>query len=245
MVNETRNMTAIDSKADVHPTARIGSFVSIHTGVKIEPYAELGSNSVICADIRVGKYAVVKPGSVVSKSVPDYAIVEGNPAKIISYTQSISNDNLGPDYNDHGRKEIRASAVKGVALHSLKRVEDLRGNLVVAEFERDIPFRVRRYFMIYGVPNSEVRGEHAHKKCAQFLVCVKGSCATVVDDGQSRQEYSLDRPDIGLLLPPMTWGIQYKYSPESILLVFASESYDANDYIRDYDEFIRLVKNPS
>ena len=94
---------------------------------------------------------------------------------------------------------------------------------------------------MFDVPSVETRGEHAHKACHQFLVCVRGSVNVVADDGRDRQEYVLDRPEKGLHLPPMVWGIQYKYSPDAVLLVFASHYYDADDYIRDYEEFRRLA----
>lgn len=87
----------------------------------------------------------------------------------------------------------------------------------------------------------ETRGEHAHRECHQFLICVRGSCAVVADDGTNRQEFLLDRPDIGIHLPPKVWGIQYKYSPDATLLVFASHYYESKDYIRDYSEFLKFV----
>jgi hypothetical protein len=74
------------------------------------------------------------------------------------------------------------------------------------------------------------------------LVCIKGSCALVVDNGQNSQEIILDRPNIGVYLPPMVWGIQYKYSHDAVLLVLASDIYNADDYIRDYDEFLKEIK---
>ena len=89
-----------------------------------------------------------------------------------------------------------------------------------------------------GVPGREVRGEHAHRRCKQFLVCVRGQFSVVADDGQQRVEVSLDSPNRGLYLPPMTWGIQYKHSADAVMLVFASDHYDASDYIRSYDQFI-------
>ena len=81
-------------------------------------------------------------------------------------------------------------------------------------------------------------GEHAHRACHQFLICVRGSCAVVADDGERRVEILLDAPEMGMYLPPMTWGIQYKYTSDAILLVFASHHYDAADYFREYDEFL-------
>ena len=78
--------------------------------------------------------------------------------------------------------------------------------------------------------------------CQQFLVCIKGSCHVVADDGGQRQEFILDKPNKGIYLPPMTWGIQYKYSSDAVLMVFASDHYDADDYIRNYSDFMAMVK---
>ena len=136
---------------------------------------------------------------------------------------------------------VVSSSVRGVTLHRLPKVLDLRGNLTVGEFGRSVPFEARRYFMVFGVPNAEVRGEHAHRTCHQFLICARGSLSVVADDGASREEFHLDDPSIGIHLPPLTWGIQYKYSADAVLLVFASEFYDTQEYIRDYAEFVQLV----
>ena len=131
--------------------------------------------------------------------------------------------------------------MKGVALYQMPHIVDIRGSLSVGEFEDTVPFSAKRYFLVFDVPSIETRGEHAHRECHQFLICVRGSCSVVADDGKQRQEFQLDRPDLGLHLPPMVWGIQYKYSPDAILLVFASHHYDNADYIRDYYEFTQLV----
>ena len=88
----------------------------------------------------------------------------------------------------------------------------------------------------------EVRGEHAHKRLHQFLVCVKGACSVVIDDGKNVKEIELSSPEYGLHIPPMIWGIQYKYSKDAVLLALTSDKYKENDYIRDYDQFISLVK---
>ena len=136
---------------------------------------------------------------------------------------------------------VLQSTVKGVKVHRIKRVTDIRGSISVGEFDRDLPFIAKRYFLVFGVPSVETRGEHAHLACQQFLICVAGSCAVVADDGTHRQEFLLDRPDVGLHLPPMTWGIQYKYSPDAVLLVFASHYYDENDYVRDYNDFLQIL----
>jgi dTDP-4-dehydrorhamnose 3,5-epimerase-like enzyme len=120
-------------------------------------------------------------------------------------------------------------------------VEDLRGTLSAGDFAAHVPFTPRRYFMVFDVPGKDVRGEHAHRTCHQFLVCARGSVSVVVDDGKTSEEVTLDRPDLGLYLPPMVWAVQYKYSTDALLLVFASDPYDPADYIRDYNEFRGLL----
>ena len=131
-----------------------------------------------------------------------------------------------------------------MTLHRLKLVRDPRGDLSVGEFAREIPFEPMRYFLVFNVPSEHTRGEHAHYKCHQFLICVKGTCTVRVDDGQSRCEVQLNSPDLGIYIPPLTWGVQYKYSSDAVLLVFASDNYDANDYIRDYSEYKKYVEIP-
>jgi UDP-2-acetamido-3-amino-2,3-dideoxy-glucuronate N-acetyltransferase len=96
-------------------------------------------------------------------------------------------------------------------------------------------------FTVFGVPSTKVRGEHAHKSCEQLLICVAGSVRALADDGLNREEFLLDQPEQALYMPPMTWGTQYNYSPDAVLLVLASHEYDAADYIRDYESFTRLV----
>jgi hypothetical protein len=100
---------------------------------------------------------------------------------------------------------------------------------------------VRRYFVVFGVTSEEVRGEHAHRTLHQFLVCVHGSCRVMTDDGLHREAFLLDSPEKAVYVPPMVWAAQYKHSADAVLLVLASEHYDASDYIRDYAEFLRLA----
>jgi hypothetical protein len=99
-----------------------------------------------------------------------------------------------------------------------------------------------RYFITFGVPNEEGRGEHAHRECAQFLLSAGGSCKVMVDDGTSREEFLMDRPTLGIYIPPLVWGAEYDHSTDSRLLVFASHHYDPADYIRDYGEFVAAVR---
>jgi len=212
-----------------------------NAGIVIGPDARIGAGALICDGVRLGQGAVVAAGAVVAQNVPPYAIVSGSPARITDYVQNASG---APALDWHQRAafpdqpSVVPLGVGGVTLHRFKFLQDPRGDLSVGEFEKEIPFLPKRYFLVLNVPSDKTRGEHAHRACHQFLVCVKGSCAVVVDDLQQRCEVQLDSPDVGVYLPPMTWGIQYKYSSDAVLLVFASHYYEAGDYIRDYDEFV-------
>lgn len=130
--------------------------------------------------------------------------------------------------------------VSGVQLLNLKKNSDPRGNLLAFENDKALPFKVKRIFIVDGVPENEVRGIHAHRECWQFLVAVAGSITVGFDDGSNAQELVLDRNDVGLLLPPLTYGRQFNFSPDAVLLVLASHSYDLTDYIDDYEEFLQI-----
>lgn len=210
----------------------------------VDAGASIGAGATILPGVSIGRSAMVGAGAVVTRSVPPNAIVVGNPAKIVGYVDAgrspISvGESIAADLGAH------VTQVAGATLHRMQRVVDIRGSLTVGEFEHNIPFPVKRYFMVFDVPNMETRGEHAHRECHQFLICAHGKCAVVADDGMHRQEFLLDRPDLGLHLSPMVWGIQYKYSPDAVLLVFASHHYDSTDYIRNYAEFRSLVGVPA
>lgn len=223
---------------DRFPRSKITPDKFLQTAV--ETGASIGAGATILPGITIGRNAMVAAGAVVTRSVPPNAIVVGNPAKIVGYVDAERNvgavgERLAATVG------AQATQVAGVSLHRMPRVVDIRGSLTVGEFDRNIPFAVKRYFMVFDVPSIETRGEHAHRVCHQFLICVRGSCAVVADDGEHRQEFLLDRPDVGVYLPPMVWGIQYKYSADAVLLVYASHHYDSTDYIRNYAEFCQLV----
>lgn len=202
--------------------------------------ASIGANATILSGITIGKNAMVGAGSVVTKDVPANSIVMGSPARITGY---ISSKSISTNISIQGNKTSSDNngTVAGVQMLELPLIPDLRGSLSFAEVGQKLPFEPKRYFIVFDVESKEVRGEHAHRICHQFLVCVKGRCSVVVDDGKKRDEYQLDQPNLGIYLPPMIWGIQYKYSSDAVLLVLASHTYDGNDYIRDYDEFLSLV----
>ena len=142
------------------------------------------------------------------------------------------------------QSKIEQTRVAGVTLHHLPHFVDPRGDLSVGEFCEHVPFEVKRFFVTYGVSSGEIRGEHAHRTLQQFLVCVHGRCELLVDDGRNQETFVLEHPSLAVYLPPMVWGVQHSYTPGSVLLVLASAKYDPADYIRDYTEFLRLVKAP-
>lgn len=237
-------LTIVPSYVRVHQFARVGHGVcfvaplSEATMTIIDHGASIGAGAVIHAGVTIGEKAVIAPGSLVQKSIPAMAIVEGAPARIVGYVGTSRGDVAS---STAAGSPPPASLVKGVQLYQMPRIEDIRGSLTVGEFERNVPFPVKRYFIVFDVPSLETRGEHAHRACHQFLICVRGSCALVADDGATRQEFTLDRPDVGIHLNPWVWGIQYKFSADAVLLVFASHYYDSADYVRDYTEFCRLT----
>ena len=202
--------------------------------------ASIGANATILPGIVIGPNAMVGAGAVVTHDVPANAIVVGNPARITGYVNSSS---LGPtNAIQESSDDLRTLRIPNAQLYKMPVIEDLRGFLTFGEVGKHLPFEAKRFFAIFNVPSKEVRGEHAHKNLHQLLICIRGSCRVVLDDGTVRDEVMLDAPSVGLHIPPMVWGIQYKYSPDAVLLVLASDVYDSNDYIRSYDEFIRLVQ---
>lgn len=123
-----------------------------------------------------------------------------------------------------------------------KDLGDERGNLVVIEGEGiDIPFDIKRVFYIYGSDSEVVRGQHANRETEFLMVNVGGTSKVRIDNGRESEVVELNRPGMGLYLPPMLWKDMYDFSPDSILLVLASRHYDGGEYIRDYDEYIAEV----
>ena len=119
-----------------------------------------------------------------------------------------------------------------------KDLGDQRGNLVVIEGDgADIPFDIRRVFYVYGSDSEVVRGQHANRETEFLLVNVSGTSKVKVDNGKESRVIELNRPRMGLYLPPMVWKDMYDFSPDSVLLVLASRHYDASEYIRDYQEY--------
>jgi UDP-2-acetamido-3-amino-2,3-dideoxy-glucuronate N-acetyltransferase len=132
--------------------------------------------------------------------------------------------------------------VSAVRVYQLPVVTDSRGSLSYAEYGELLPFIPIRYFIVFDVPDGQARGGHAHRAVEQFLVCVKGRVSLTVDDGRNRDEISLDSPRLGVYVPPHVWATQKNYSSDAVLLVLSSAIYDSDEYIRDYEEFLRIVE---
>ena len=230
----------------IHVSARIGvntvieSYFEGEKPTEIYENAEIGSLCYVASGVKVNRNAKVEHGSIVLNDVPPYAIVRGNPAVIIGYTHTIQRDIAHEHTFENKKSGQYSTSVKGTTVHVMPEIPDFRGYLSVGEIVKDIPFEVKRYFLVYNVPNKEVRGEHAHKECHQFLICVAGSVSVIADDGNLAEEFVLDKPNIGIHLEPGVWGIQYRYSSDAVLLVLASEHYNGQDYIRDYEEFSKI-----
>lgn len=245
-------MTGISADATVPPSAKIDPSVTIGPRVvlagdriELQEGVRLDAACVIGEGVTVGLGAWVRAGAVVLQSVPPNAIVEGNPAQVVGYRENTLADCLAAprhiDLSAHDHLPRPARLPLGVgdcALYFMRKISDTRGCLTVGEVPSEIPFTPARYFAVYGVPSIELRGEHAHKSCQQFLICLHGTCRVLLDDSERRCEVTLDRPDVGIFMPEMTWGTQYRYSRDAVLMVFASQPYEADDYLRTYDEFL-------
>jgi len=197
--------------------------------------ASLGAGAVILPGIRIGRNAMVGAGAVVTKDVPANAVVVGNPARIVGYADTTTMESL-----TSASTEQTVLAGPG-RLIPLKVAQDLRGSLAAIELTNDLPFVPSRFFAVFDVPSTDVRGAHAHRRCEQVLVCLRGAVTCIVDDGTSREQVRLDHPGVGLYMPAMTWGTQFQYSADAVLGVFASLPYDSDDYIREYEAFLDEV----
>jgi UDP-2-acetamido-3-amino-2,3-dideoxy-glucuronate N-acetyltransferase len=204
--------------------------------------ASIGANATILPGLKIGKHAMIGAGAVVVRDVPPYAILVGNPAAIVGYAETAATStSTATAFIVNGPQAT--VEVGGARLYRLPLIRDLRGNLVVAQFDSSLPFVPKRCFTVLDVPSREVRGEHAHKTLNQLLVCLKGQVSVVVDDGTKRAEICLDNPTNALYIPARVWSIQYKFTTDAVLTVFASDIYNEAEYIRSYEEFLKFIAN--
>jgi len=128
-------------------------------------------------------------------------------------------------------------------LQEFKVLGDHRGQLVALEANRQIPFDVKRVFYIYGTQEGVPRGNHSHYKTKQFLVAVNGSCKVTLDNGNEKEVYELNKPNLGLFQDALIWGTMHDFSSDCVLMVLADEYYDASDYITNYNTFLEVVNS--
>ena len=120
----------------------------------------------------------------------------------------------------------------------LSKIHNRAGNITIVEGKKNIPFDVRRIYYLYDIPGGEDRGGHAHKELYQLIVAASGSFNVLLNDGQNKKIVTLNRPDYGVLVVPGIWRELFEFSSGAICLVLASQKYDQEDYIRQYDRFI-------
>ncbi len=136
----------------------------------------------------------------------------------------------------------KAGNIDKCRIIELPKIEDRRGNLTFIENGKHIPFDSKRVYYLYDIPGGESRGGHAHKTLKQFIIAVSGSFDVILDDGITRKKFFLNRSYYGLFVPSMVWREIENFSSGSICLVLASDFYDEEDYIRDYEKFKKIVR---
>lgn len=124
----------------------------------------------------------------------------------------------------------------------LPKIKNRAGNITPVHNNIEVPFAIKRVFYLYDVPGGESRGAHAHRQCHQFLIAASGSFEVLLDDGKIKRQVQLNRPDIGLHIPPGIWASEINFSSGAICLVLASQGYEADDYIRDYETYLSITK---
>jgi UDP-2-acetamido-3-amino-2,3-dideoxy-glucuronate N-acetyltransferase len=216
------------------PFPRSNRHPASYARTRVRHGASIGANATILPGVTIGSLAMIGAGAVVTRDVPAGAIVVGNPGYVAGYMDEEGKDRVK---SRTASSLIRSPLIGGAMLYDLPRISSSRGDLSFAELNQSLPFPVSRYFLVFGVPSRQIRGEHAHKTLHQYLVAVHGSCSVRLFDGEQSEEIVLDRPESALHVPPMLWTTQYRYSPDAVLLVLASDVYREQDYIRDFDEY--------
>ncbi len=212
------NVTFINDK---YPKSKIYPKSFMKTIIKSG--ASIGAGAIIMGGVTIGENALIGAGSLVTNTVAPNTLVYGAPAK--KAPKPITDN----QYFKTGIKEVST-------------IFDERGNLSVIEGIRDIPFEIKRVYYIWANTENHQRGSHAHKSLEQVFVAMHGSCKITIDDGCHKELFELYSPASYLLLKSGYWREISDFSKDCVLLVLASEYYDESDYIRDYDEFLKYVK---
>ncbi|WP_395059711.1 sugar 3,4-ketoisomerase [Flavobacterium sp.] len=137
---------------------------------------------------------------------------------------------------------IKIASVFECNIIHLSKIGDRNGHITSINSAIDFPFPIKRIFYLYDIPGGESRGAHAHKECHQFLIATSGSYEVLLDDGKTKRQVLLNRPDIGLHIPPGIWASEINFSAGSICLVLASHEYAEDDYIRSYEDYLKNIK---
>ena len=135
---------------------------------------------------------------------------------------------------------MNLSTVFDCSIIEIKKIKDRAGNITIVESNDSIPFSIERIYYLYDVPSNEERGGHAHKELKQLIVAASGSFNITLNDGNIKRSFILNNPNIGLIIVPGIWRELNDFSSGSICLVLASMKYSAEDYIRDYSEFLKI-----
>lgn len=162
-----------------------------------------------------------------------------------NFTHTTSSDTKTSIKANEGKSLFQASEGKSVfdcSLCELNKMHDPEGNLTYIYENIHIPFSINRVFYSYDIPGGEDRGAHAHKECHQFIIAASGAFEVVLDDGVNKRTVTLNRPFWGLHVPPGIWASEQGFSSGSICLVLASHGYSEDDYIRNYDDYLKFVK---
>ncbi len=136
---------------------------------------------------------------------------------------------------------MKNKSVFDCSVVDLEKISFAEGNLTVVENASAFPFDIKRVFYLYDITGGESRGAHAHKECHQFLIAASGSFEVSLDDGKFKRQVFLNRPDLGLHIPPGVWASEVNFSSGAICLVLASHIYNEADYLRDYEEFLNYI----
>ena len=170
----------------------------------------------------------------------EYKVWRKDPSKVPTITDAKTSIKFNNPLKMHMLD--KGKSVFDCSLCELNKMHDAEGNLTFIYENVHVPFNINRVFYSYDIPGGEDRGAHAHKKCHQFLIAASGSFEVVLDDGINKRTVLLNRPFWGLHVPSGIWASEQGFSSGSICLVLASEGYDADDYIRDYDDYLEYIK---
>jgi hypothetical protein len=211
---------------DKYPRSK--SWLETYPITLVKTGASIGANATILPGIIVGAYSMIGAGSVVTRDVPDYATVWGNPARIVSTKKHDSPENCREFYEK--------------SLGSINLIHDSLGTLQVLEFNEKIPFTPKRIFTLSEVPKGATRGCHAHLDCEQFIFLQSGSVRLKIFDGSKWEDTKLEGLAVSVYVPRLNWVELSDFSTNAVVLVLASHHYEEADYIRNMDEFIALKK---